>query len=119
MIKTYKVTRGLFSDWEMTVVIDHEKANKHIKEMVEFWHGWEKRMKDNNDNYTSIFLKQLGFEVFYQIMSEGYNLTGILYLFSEGHEGWCRMDGTFGITIISVDESDIDEDDFSFETLEE
>jgi len=101
MTKMYNLGHAFQSDWKMTVEIDHEIADKQIKEMVEFWRGWEFRLSENEFDYTVVFLKQLAHEVFCAQVAECYNLTGIIEHFNK-LEGWTPIDGSMGITIKEV-----------------
>ena len=110
--KTYKI--GAYElDWWARVEIDFDKTfemgnevistEMAIKMMVEFWSGWQWKLKDNHNDYTLLFLKNLTAEIIGEIAENNYNLQGVLSHFRNA-EGWCRMDGSAGITILDVDE---------------
>lgn len=40
-----------------TVEIDEEEAAPIIREMVEFWMGWEEAVENEDGDYTSVWLK--------------------------------------------------------------
>lgn len=42
-----------------TVEIDEAKAETLIKEMVEFWMGWQDRLAENDGDYAQTWLKDL------------------------------------------------------------
>lgn len=123
-MKTYKIT---FPDltWECTVEIDPDfirhinspdgletlTVADTIKIMVEFWWDWESRLFYNNGDYTITFLQQLANEILTTIISNNYNLDGVIYDFNN-KEGWCPMDGSHGIKIINADEVDFRDRDF-------
>lgn len=54
-MKNFKITHE--SGWEMRVQIDEEKTKDAIKEMVEFWCGYEFRLALNEGNYLKTFLQ--------------------------------------------------------------
>lgn len=95
------------------------KTADGIKEMVEFWAEWQWRLKDNHNDYTLVFLKQLAAEIINEVATNGYNLQGILAHFRSA-EGWLPMDGSAGITITEIDHfSWSDSLDFDIEEVEQ
>lgn len=106
MLKIFKIT---FDFWEAKIEIDTVKAEAVIKEMVEFWTGWEHRLYLNDGDYIKTFLENLA-QVIIRDSIE-WNLQGVRRAF-ENREGWCKMDGTEGIKIIYIDRWTFDEDDF-------
>lgn len=100
-------------DWWATVEIDDElqfqyagettTTERVIKDMVEFWSGWQWRLKDMHNDYTLVFLKQLTAEIIGKIATNNYNLEGVIAHFKNA-EGWVQMDGSAGIKILDVDE---------------
>lgn len=113
-IKKFKVN-NIHLDWEYIVEIDEEKAKKPIKEMVEFWASWEKELSENDNDYTKTFLKMLGKNILLIIISNNYNLYGVLQEFKNEKEGWYPLDGEYGIKIIDFDDFEIERDDFEIE----
>ena len=83
-----------------------------IQQMVEFWTGWESRLDSNEGDYTATFLKQLAKEIFRVACTNRVKVKTIVDEF-EGKEGWAPMDGSYGITIISIDTFTFVEEDFS------
>ncbi|MES2596036.1 MAG: hypothetical protein V4662_11900 [Verrucomicrobiota bacterium] len=80
-----------------TVTIDEEKAAPFIKQMVEFWMSWEDNLEEAGGDYTRAWLKMLG-----------------LFIVNNGKpprndEGWCDLDGSFGITLNDWDRYEPDE----------
>lgn len=70
------------------VEIDSQLAEKPIKQMVEFWSNWEWHLKENNGDYVRTWLKSL-----------------VLFILENGRvpysdEGWCKLDGSFGIKLL-------------------
>lgn len=104
-------------DEEFVTPIDNPDGSKNttkdcIKTMVEFWSGSEERLAMNDGDYIKTFLQQLARQILY--LSIDYSLQGIISEFKT-REGWCNMDGSFGITISSVDAVSIDDSDFILE----
>lgn len=111
--------------WEMKVALDEDattpwqKKDKSfftlkecIKEMVEFWTDWESDVEENEGDYTKTFLQSLAIECYRIIVSNNYNTFGVISEFDD-KEGWCKMDGSFGIKIIDCD--DVNFSNSSFE----
>lgn len=115
-MKTYKLSYDL-GRWSATVQIDEEKAKDNIKEMVEFWSDYDIRLERNNNDYTLTFLNMLGVKLL--SLSLDYGMEGIIYLFNEGVEGWCSLDGTDGIELLDVEEFNFEHDEISIEKVEE
>ena len=94
MIKKYAVTMNDLPDFLLVVEIDEEKAAPAIREMVEFWAGWIKRLLDFDGDYTGLFLRQLAVEV-YRLTAEfpGIGVEGVIDSFAANKEGWTPMNG--------------------------
>lgn len=117
-MKKYKITfESFIYDWNCVVEIDEEKSKAPIKEMVEFWMGWEHRLAMNDNDYIKTFLQQLARKIFYLSFAEGYNLNGIITCFNNWIEGWYKMNGEYGIKILEVDPVEIEADDFSVQLM--
>jgi hypothetical protein len=121
-IKNYKIT---FPDlyWNCEISIDEEfttslsrqgelvTTKDLIKEMVEFWCGWEEELENNDGDYTKTFLQKLARKCLYIIVSNGYNLYGVVSEFTN-IEGWYNMDGRYGIWIKKVDSVELESNEF-------
>lgn len=83
-----------------------------IKEMVEFWAEWEKDVK--RWGYLGTFLRYVAMRA-YRIQNESSNLDYIKEEFATS-EGWCAMDGSKGILLISVDFESFDTEDLELST---
>ena len=86
-----------------------------IKEYVQFWSGWEKRLWENDGNYTITFLKDLLKEIclIYFGSNCNYNIIGIISEF-ENKEGYPSLDGKYGIKLLDFEKPEIlDEGDYS------
>lgn len=97
-------------DWELIceLEIDEEKATPYIKEMVEFWYGWEAKLKLNNGNYIETWLKMLTrFIVFNK------RLPG-------DTEGWYDIEKeNYGIKLLFWTYPDLDDSNISVEVVKE
>ena len=90
---------------------------KGIEEMVNFWTGSESRLEDNEGNYLNTFLKQLCNEVIGLLASKNLSTYGVIEEM-KGEEGWCPLDGTWGIKLIDVSSPDFKtQDDYDITVL--
>lgn len=80
------------------VEIDNQKAEQYIKQMVEFWSNWEWNLEENDGDYTKTWLKMLAMF----ILERG--------RVPSGDEGWCELDGSFGIKVLYWNRFEFDED---------
>jgi len=128
MIKKY-IIQNPNEDWECTVQVDDEftfqdfrnpaitlRAIDAMTIMVEFWTDWKQRLAQNDGDYKVTFLQQLGREVFYILAARDAKSLGSVISEFKNREGWCDMDGKFGITILSVE--DVSWDHCEFEVVE-
>lgn len=117
--KKYKVTYAP-TYWECEVEIQEEvdgiKTIDRIKEMVEFWSEWEDLLSISHGDYTFAFLRQLARQAHDIAFSNKYNTYGVVEEFND-MEGWCKMDGSCGIKILSTDDVDINYDEFEIEVI--
>jgi hypothetical protein len=97
MTKTYDLNYD--GDWLATIVIDLEKSKDVIKEMVEFWGGYEHRLDDNGGDYVKTWLKQLSNHILYDGKPP-----------HKDDEGWVPLDGSFGIKVVSWQRYEFDGD---------
>ena len=113
--------------WECEIEIDEDfitptykksdppvTTKDRIKQMVEFWSDWEDRLEDNDGDYTKTFLQQLASRCLEIVISNNYNLFGVIGEFEEA-EGWFKMNGSYGITITSVDDFEFQYSEFQIE----
>jgi len=70
-----------------------------VKEMVEFWAGWESRLAANDGDLVQTWLKQLAMFILRNDRVPA------------NDEGWYPLDGSHGIKINSVTSWDFDEDE--------
>ena len=107
-IKQYTVTHITGASITVKIDIDFENLQYMIKSMVEFWAGWQPKLFNNDNDYTATYLKSLCEECI-RVMMLRNELDGVIKYF-EDNEGWCRLDGTSGITLTSVDRPDFSDD---------
>ncbi len=74
------------------------RAMEAIREMVEFWMGWERKLKHTEGDYTKCWLIQLA----RYVLQHGET--------PEGSEGWYPLDGSYDIKLIWSGTVDIDDD---------
>jgi hypothetical protein len=95
----------LYNGIKIAVVeIDSTMAATIIKEMVEFWMDWEYRLEENDQNYEQTWLKQLT----RFILVHGHPPE-------EDEEGWCLLDGSHHIKLLSWDCLDYQDDEIEIE----
>lgn len=84
---------------ECKVKITHTpETDALIKEQVEFWMGWEGRVKKKG--YTNVFLQNLTKMAY--VFSRDYSLNGIIRRIGES-EGWYPVDGSVGIELLEFE----------------
>jgi len=117
-VKKFKITHDWLT-WELEVEIDEAKAQPAIKEMVEFWMGWENALDENEGDYTKTFLQNLARECITIAIANNFNMRGIISAFNDGkREGWTPMDGSQGIKITGVDLYNFERSEFSIEEVQ-
>lgn len=77
-----------------------------IKDMVEFWHGYQLKLAANDNDYTKTFLKQLARNIISLLASRNLSTFGVIEEM-RGEEGWCPLDGSLGIKLLSVDDPEM------------
>lgn len=106
---------------EIVVEIDLDHVNKiktdkgeedypvseAIKDMVDFWTGSDNRLRDNDGNYLNTFLKQLATKVIGLLADGNFSTYGIIEEMKD-QEGWCKLDGSFGIKLLDVTSPEMD-----------
>lgn len=106
---------------EIVVEIDLDHVNKiktdkgeedypvseAIKDMVDFWTGSDNRLRDNDGNYLNTFLKQLATKVIGLLADGNFSTYGIIEEMKD-QEGWCNLDGSFGIKLLDVTSPEMD-----------
>ncbi len=117
--------RPTFMDIDVLIDWDYELHNKSaykdvedmVKQMVEFWAGWREKLKENKGNYTENFLKNFCEQCLLYSAYDNYNVVGIIDEFND-KEGWCPMDGSWGITLLDISPPDFgSQDDYTVEEI--
>lgn len=98
-------------EYEVSASGEKYKTEQAIKDMVDFWTGSEERLGDNDGDYLNTFLKQLCEHVMRMLATSNWNEYGVIDAMMD-EEGWCPMDGSCGIKIVSVSEMEFNQDDF-------
>lgn len=99
--------------FDMTVEVDHDKVTeKVLTEINEFWTDGKDRLEAAGGDVLQAVLKMLCQYVITLQIEYGYNTHGIRELFNwgvrgNGQEGWPMMDGSEGIEIIHVSNTEI------------
>ena len=102
MKNNYKISHP-YLDFSIEVEIDHsEKVDEYIKQMVQFWTDWEYNLEQEEGDYTKSFLKQLFDEIFGIQANRNHSTNGIISEF-KNKEGYCPLEGSYGIKLIHVD----------------
>lgn len=115
MLKIYKI-ENFTNNWSCTIEVNEEflildqckpdqpyNTLMAMKEMVLFWTDGDKSLEENDGDVTKTFLQQLAREITIIQISNNYNLKGVISEF-RNMEGWCQMDGSYGLKIIDVDD---------------
>lgn len=76
----------------LLVTIDHEKADPHIKEMVEFWAWWQGWLAECKGDYTKAFLRRLA------------RYALLCRRLPDGDEGWAPFTPEYGLQVQLLDE---------------
>jgi len=73
-----------------------------IKELQSFWHGSDEQLKEENGDYVAAFLKNLCRECLAVALEGNWNCDGVIDQF-KNKEGFCRLDGKYGMKLLSLD----------------
>lgn len=96
--------------------VDPEKFTAEMaKETLDFF-SWEDPPDPDGDPVDE-FMKKLAIECFIVGMENSWNENGVMHQF-EDREGWPRIDGSIGVTILSIDNLRFDPDDIEMEKEE-
>lgn len=100
MLKKYILT---FDWWEAVLEIkDDEKTLGHMKDQLLFFTGGQDLIDDEDGDVTVAYLKQTTPSLIKESMQ--WNKSGIITQIADSmYEGFLPIDGSFGVTLISVD----------------
>ena len=104
-IKSNQVT------WSIRIEILEDQSRSHIRAMVEFWTDWEYRLASNDGDYTITFLQFIARDIFKLIINEDLSLNQLRKYFDDA-EGYCPINGSYGIDIVDFDDYEIEAADF-------
>lgn len=109
MKKRYTLSYGWTHD--IVVEIDDEKCTDALlHEINNFWSDAEWRLSEADNNVLHAVLKMLALAVFRATITEWNALDEFKV---KGVEGWPLLDGSAGITLISADDFEFDEDEIT------
>jgi hypothetical protein len=101
--------------WSAVIEIEeNEQTINYMKEQLLFWSGGHARIVKEKGDIKKAYLKMLGEDLLVESMSLSF--YGILCKYDD-KEGWYDLRGTYGVTLISVDEWEFSDDDFFIEDL--
>lgn len=105
---------------EVIIEIDHDVATEEkLHEINDFWSNSEQRIGEARSVLGAV-LKMLTAKVLYLALEDGfagvesvirsfdYEIEGVV-----GHEGWPKLDGSYGIKLIDFTDLTIDYDDMT------
>jgi len=125
-IKKYRVEHTpTFASIEVSIDYDYSykfgdrivTMEESIKEQAMFWHGSNRRLKDNSGSYLKTFLKHLCETIMIASAANNLNEFGIIDVFN-AKEGWCGLDGSRGIKLLSLEPMEIDnQEDYEIDEL--
>jgi hypothetical protein len=110
--KRYTVTY----DWnfEMVVEIDHEVCKDELlHEINNFWSDSDFRLSQADGNILHAVLKLMAQMAFRLNVSDWRDTASLLKAPDTCPEGWPVLDGSAGITLISIDDFEFDADEFT------
>jgi hypothetical protein len=100
----------------VTFKVDPEKFTaEKAKETLEFF-AWTNQ-PDPNGDLVDEFMKKLAIECFIAGCERGWNERGVMSQF-ENREGWPRIDGSEGITILYLENIEFLDEDIEMEKEE-
>ena len=99
-------------DCAITFVVDTDVLNQdNLQDMHEFWHGHEQGLEEFKGDMLHAVLSNVARVALTGQFNMGYNIFGLVSQFDyddgEGIEGYCKMDGSMGIKIVSYEELSI------------
>lgn len=112
MKKRYTVAYGW--SFDMVVDIDHSICTEDkLNEINSFWSSADWRLEQAKGDITKAVLKMLALTAFRMTISE-FDPVGVLRRGEE--EGWPKLDGSYGITLVSLDDFELDEDEITIKS---
>lgn len=103
-------------DWsfDMVVEIDHEVCKDELlHEINDFWSDAEYRLSDADGNILHAVLKLMAQMAFRLSISDWRDTVSLLKESETCPEGWPVLDGSAGITLVSIDGFEFETDEFT------
>jgi len=99
-------------DCAITFVVDTDVLKQEeLLEMHTFWMNHEERLEKFDGDLLYAVLSMVAHTALYGQFVNDYNLRGVIEQFNwddgEGIEGFCKMDGSHGVKIVSYEELSI------------
>lgn len=108
-IKTFKFNYD-YHEAEAVFKVDTDVfTNEHAKETLEFF-IWD--YDENNDPITEV-LKKYAMEAIIVATKYSFNVRGVISDFKD-KEGFANVDGSLGLTLVSVDGYEFDDDKLDY-----
>jgi hypothetical protein len=105
-------------DWTFDAVvdIDHDVCTDALlHEINNFWSGAEERLDRADDDVCKAVLTMLGLQLFRDTITD---LAPERMWRTNAPEGWPKLDGSHGITLVSLDYFELDEDEITIKSEE-
>lgn len=97
---------------------DNQSVNEVIKEMVEFWAGYESLVNHFEGDYVKAFLKNLCCKILGMLVEYPFADEERMIELMSKEEGYCSLDGSFGITLVDFEEMNFsDEADYTIKEV--
>lgn len=103
-------------DWtfDMVVDIDHSLCTDELLHQINnFWSDAEWRLSRANDNILHAVLRLMAKMALRLNVSDWRDTVSLLRAQETCPEGWPVLDGSAGITLVSLDDFEFDSDEFS------
>jgi len=108
-------------DWnfDMVVEIDHDVCKDELlHEINNFWSDAEWRLSQADGNILHAVLKLMARMAFRLNVSDWRDTASLLRAEETTPEGWPVLDGSSGITLVSIDDFEFDADELSIKESE-
>lgn len=109
MIKVLNYEYGFMATAECKLKLDTEKFSKDDAQMLLDFFSWD---YDEEVDPVDEYMKKVAMKCIKVATFGNYSLQGVISEF-EDLEGWPRMDGSNGITLLDVTMYEFDEDDLT------
>lgn len=112
----HKIT---FDWWEAVIEIkDDEKTTENMKEQLLFFMGGQTAIDDEGGDIIKAYLKHMAPILIKE--SIAWKKEGVIRQITDSvYEGLLPIDGSFGITLLSIDNWEFNDDDFDFTKIDQ